>query len=403
MKNRFLLLGLVLALIAGSVLIYLIQTGERGLGGYARPARPIDVTRLGAAESRNLGWREEGLDAVFDYATTLSTDSFMIVTNGQIVGSFGDLSIPYNVHSMRKVFLSALVGQQAGNGVNQVPLDATLLQLGIDDAPIPLSEIQRSATVNHLLKSTSGINHPAAAEAGLTLEKTRRLGDGENQPGAIWAYNNWDYNALTTIFEKRTGLSVANAFLKGIAEPAGMRDFEVDDVSYVSDPARSQHRSAAFRMSARDVAIFGQIYLNSGRLKNRQILPASWIERIVTGYTETGRNDLRWGHSDLWWLPNPKEGLPEGTFWGWGLGNQALFVIPAWDTVIVVQSDTTEFLKRFFPMITGGEKTAEAALEELILSCIDPDVRESEYCVEHRFTTRREFEKLIAAIRDARL
>ncbi|MCG8493784.1 MAG: hypothetical protein MI743_19350, partial [Sneathiellales bacterium] len=139
------------------------------------------------------------------------------------------------------------------------------------------------------------------------------------------------------------------------------------------------------------------------RLMNKQILPSSWIDRILTGYTKTGREDLRWGHGDLWWLPAPQSGLPEGSFWGWGLGNQALFVIPAWDTVIVVQSDTTEFLKRFIPMMTEGDKSAETVLEELILSCIKRDARDSEYCVEHRFTTRREFTKLISVIQDARL
>lgn len=403
MKRRDLLLVLASVLIAGSVLTYLIQTGERGLGRQAQPARTIDVTLLDANDSKELGWDPQGLDAVFDYVATLSTDSLLIVTSGQVVGAFGNLSKPYNVHSIRKIFLSAIVGQHAGNGADQVPLDATLLELGIDDSPMPLSEMQRSTTVNHLLKSTSGINHPAAAEGGLTAEKNRRLGDGENQPGTIWAYNNWDYNALTTIFEKRTGLTMAEAFLNGVAEPAGMRDFETGAVSYVSDPKRSQHRSAAFQMSARDLAIFGEIYLNGGRLKNKQILPASWAKRIVDGYTETGRKDLRWGHGDLWWLPNPQSGLPEGTYWGWGLGNQALFVIPAWDTVIVVQSDTAEFLKRFIPMISGSEKTAESALEELILLCIDPSARESEFCMQHRFTTRREFEKLISIIRDARL
>jgi hypothetical protein len=39
----------------------------------------------------------------------------------------------------------------------------------------------------------------------------------------------------------------------------------------------------------------------------------------------------------------------------------------------------------------------------LILSCARPKVRESEYCREHRFTTRREFENPIADIADARL
>ncbi|MCG8491365.1 MAG: serine hydrolase, partial [Sneathiellales bacterium] len=224
----------------------------------------IEVSQLDAAESRELGWKPKELDAVFDYAATLSTDSFMIVTNGQVVGSFGDLSKPYNVHSIRKVFLSGLIGQHIGENAHQIPLEATLKQLGIDDFPIPLTDLQKSATVDHLLKSTSGINHPAAAEGGLTGEKNRRLGKSENRPGSIWAYNNWDYNALTTIFEKRTGLSVEEAFLTGFAKPAGMKDFKTGDVSYVSDLTRSQHKSAAFRMSARDLALFGQLYLDRG-------------------------------------------------------------------------------------------------------------------------------------------
>jgi len=388
-------------LIAGLGLTYLIQTGERGLTREPQTARAIDVTRLAPDEAGKLGWNAEGLDAVFAYAASLSTDSLVIVTGGQIVGAFGDLSRSYNVHSIRKVLLSAVVGQHVGSAPDQIRLDETLQQLGIDDSPEALTDLQKSATVEHLLRSRSGINHPAAAEGGLTSEKDKLLGNGENQPGEIWAYNNWDYNALTTIFEQSTGQSIAEAFQSGIAQPSGMEDFNTDSVTYVSEPERSQHSSAGFRMSARDLATFGQIYLDQGRAGTNQILPASWIERITARYSLTGRDDLRWAHGDLWWLPGPETGLPEGTFWAWGLGNQALFVIPAWNTTVVVQSDTTEFLKRFLPMIAGGDTDAEAALEEIILSCSEKSSKDSEFCTEHRFTTAREFAKLMSLVRDA--
>ena len=39
-------------------------------------------------------------------------------------------------------------------------------------------------------------------------DKDRRLGQAPNIPGTKWAYNNWDYNALTTIFMQETGLNV---------------------------------------------------------------------------------------------------------------------------------------------------------------------------------------------------
>lgn len=373
-----------------------------GRGQNATPVRALDISLTDAHSIEKLGWDPVRLKKVFAHAATLSTDSLMIVTDGRVVGSYGDLSRPYNVHSIRKSLLSALVGQYVGPGPGQIRLEATLRHLSIDDDPVPLTKLQRQATVEHLLKSKSGINHRAAAEAGLTAEKDRRLGTGANVPGTIWAYNNWDYNALTTIFEKQSGLSVAEAFRTGIADPAGMRDFRPEAVSYISEPMRSQHKSAAFRLSARDLALFGEIYLNKGRINNRQVLPASWVERITANPARTGRGDLRWGHSDLWWLAGPAAGLPDGTFWAWGLGNQALFVVPAWQSVIVVQSDTTEFLKRFARLKERDSRPPEVGLEELILSCLKPSERNSEYCVEHRFTTRREFAGLITLIVEAR-
>jgi len=403
LKRKALIVGAGIGLLAIAVLAFLLLTGERGLSSRSEPARVLDVTRLGVAETEAAGWSPTGLDAVFVHASTLSTDTLMIVTKGQTVAAFGDLETPHATHSIRKALLSALVGQHIGSGEGQIRLDATLQELGIDDAPNSLSELQKQATVEHLLRSMSGINLPATADGGLRAEKDRLLGRGENAPGTIWAYNNWDYNALTTIFETQTGMGVAEAFQTGFARPAGMRDFDVDDVSYISDPTVSRHRSAAFRMSARDLAMFGQIYLDRGQMNGQQIVPAPWVDRITANVARTGRDDLRWGHGYLWWVPAPDAGLPEGSFWAWGLGNQAVLVIPAWDSVIVHQSDTTEFLKRFIPMITSGEQPGEEAIEQLILWCIDRTNRETEFCREHRFTTRREFEKLVAFIADARL
>ena len=402
MRTRLFRWALAVLVIGFCVLAYLLATGERGLWTRKPPARTIDVSRLDDASTERLGWRPGGLDAVFAHVATLSADALIISTQGETVASFGDLSTPYHTHSIRKALLSAVVGQHIGAGPRQIRLDATLAELGIDDAPLPLTDLQKQATVRHLLKSVSGVNHPAAADGGLTADIHQRLGQGENRPGAIWAYNNWDYNALTTIFEQQTGQSIASAFQTGVAGPLGMEDFSETDVSYQHDPEKSQHRAAAFRLSARDLARFGQLYLDRGDVQGAQLLPEGWVDLITGDFTETGREDLRWGHGYLWWLPNPESGLPDGAFYAWGLGNQAVFVIPEWRSVIVHQSDTTEFLKRFLPALATAE-SGEAALEQLIRSCFAPDNRASDYCVEHRFTTRKEFEKLIALIAAARL
>lgn len=402
MYRRYLLVALAFVLIAASVLTYLIQTGERGLGRQARHTRSLDVTQLDATKIKNLGWDAKGLDVVFNYAASLSTDSFMIITDGQRVGAFGDLSKPYSIHSMRKSILSALVGQQLASHTNELRLEATLQELGINDAPVPLTQLQRQTTVRHLLRSVSGINHPAAASGSLQADIDRRLGHTENQPGTIWAYNNWDYNALTTVFEKATSSEIAELFDVGIAQPVGMQDFDRSAVSYLFDLQQSEHRAAMFKMSARDLARVGSLYLNRGATGGQRILAENWIDLITNDFTETGFGGLRNGHGYLWWIPAEDTGLPEGTFWAWGLGNQALIVIPKWNTVIIHQSDTTEFLKRFLPLTRSEKMTGEEAIMQLILSCRGPATRETEYCIEHRFISRREFKQLISLVVAAR-
>lgn len=348
------------------------------------------------------GWQPAKLEAVREFVSSLSTDALLIVTGGETVLAHGALDRPYNVHSIRKAFLSALVGQHVGDGPGRIQLGATLEQLGIDDGPITLTRGQKQATVLHLIRSVSGINHPAAAEGGLTRDKNRRLGKKENVPGTVWAYNNWDYNALTTVFEDRTGLTVAEAFKSGIADRIGLRDFSVDHVSYAAEPRLSQHRAAMFVMSARDLAKVGALYLSRGTWQGNQIIASAWVDRITGDHTATGIKGLRAGHGYLWWIPGPETGLPEGTYWASGLGQQALFVIPAWRTVVVHQSDTTEFIRRFLKMVRIDGIPGNTAIEQLALHCLEPANAGSDYCRNDRFILTREFAKLISLIIDAR-
>ena len=362
----------------------------------------LEVTRLSATATERLGWQPTGLDDVIGFAKSLSTDTLVIVTEGETVATLGNPRKRYRLHSIRKALLSALVGQHVGSDPKQIPLDATLQSLGVDDTPDPLTPLQSQATVHHLLKSTSGINHAAAAEEGLFAEKNRRLGTGENTPGMIWAYNNWDYNALTTVFEARTGQDIADAFKTGIALPLAMFDFTAEDVSHVSAPELSRHRAAMFRMSGRDLARFGELYLNGGMFGGKRVLPEAWINRISTDFTRTGIKGLRNGHGYLWWVPGPETGLPDGTFWAWGFGQQALFVIPQWRTVIVHQSDTTEFWKRLSDLTGQGKMAPGEAFEKLALSCLEQANRTTEFCAEHGFILRRPFAKLLRLIVNAR-
>jgi len=321
-------------------IVWLIATAFiiNGCATYRRSETECNLART----EINPVWDAEKLDEAFQFACELGSTSLIVVTNDEVVKSMGELDKPLFLHSVRKAVLSAIVGQHVGAGPNQINLESTLAELGINDKPYPLTPFQQQAKVLYLIKSTSGINHPAAAEGGLMeREKDKRLGHKPNPPGTVWAYNNWDYNALTTIFEQETGLTIYEAVKKGIAEPLEMQDFNEKSVYYEYETELSMHPKAGFKMSARDLAKFGQLYLNKGKWNGKQIIPEEWIDRITDDYTITGKKLLGSGHGYLWWVPvdnkSREMGIPEGTYFASGFGNQRIVVIPRWDTVIVHQ------------------------------------------------------------------
>lgn len=403
-RARLWIAVLVLLQVAGLGYLLLRGAEEPLPPPKAEPVRNVEVARLDAGETARLGWDPGRLDAVFAYAATLSTDTLMIVTDGKGVASLGDTTRSYDVHGIRTTILGALIGQHVGPGERQVPFDATLVDIGIDDAPGSLTPLNRTATVLDLIRSVSGISHPAAAETPwMTSERDRRLGDRNNEPGKIWANNNWDYNALTTILETRVGKRIADMFAEGIAGPTGMTDYTVESVRYLDSPELSRHKAAMFWMSGRDLARFGQLYLDGGAVDGAQIVPAAWVDRITADSVLTFMQGLPKRQGYLWWIPDPEFGLPDGTFWAWGLGSQAVFVIPSWRTVVVHQSDTAEASRRGRDLMRTQGFSFKQAFDEIMTTCRAASKQTSEFCVEHRPGILAELEHLMTLIVQARL
>jgi len=150
-----------------------------------------------------------------------------------VVATSGDVSRKVNVRSVRKSFLSALYGVAIERG--QIKLESTLAQLGIDDTAPSLAPEEKQATVRQLLMARSGVYHPAGYET--QDQKLMRPPRGAHPPGTFWYYNNWDFNALGTIYQKQTGSDIFDSFDKVIARPIGMQDFTADDAGLMLETA----------------------------------------------------------------------------------------------------------------------------------------------------------------------
>ena len=280
------------------------------------------------------GWSVERLEAARLQAKALRPTALMIIQDGRVIARWGGISRKVNMASVRKSLLSALYGSSVAEG--QVRLSATLSELGIDDNAPSLTTEEKTATVRDLLMSRSGVYHPAAHETADI--KRKRPARGSHPPGSFWFYNNWDFNALGTIYRQQTGEDIFASFEKRIARPIGMEDFSVKDGRYVLEKL-SEHPAYPFRLSARDAARFGQLFLNDGKWGTRQIIPASWVRESTTAYSWAKR--IRQGYGYMWWT------LPEDTwgphaFYASGHGGQIIAVVPSKRLVAVQTVDLNQ-------------------------------------------------------------
>ena len=297
----------------------------------------VEWGRLSGDEARAAGWSREKLQAARNHAATLKTEAVVIVTRGKVLDSWGAVEAKFNVHSIRKSFLGALCGIQVGAG--KLKLDATMQQLGIDDNEPALTEVEKSATVRQLLQARSGVYHPALYETASM--KARRPQRHSHAPGTFWYYNNWDFNALGTIYEQECKAGIHDDFERLIARRIGMQDYSAKDGKYVTG-ADSIHRAYPFRMTARDMARFGLLFLRGGKWNDGQIIPAAWVKESTTAWSDAGTSG---GYGYLWWIAKsgvhlPGVTLPEGSYSARGAGGHYILVIPALDLVIVHRVNT---------------------------------------------------------------
>jgi len=278
------------------------------------------------------GWDLEQLKKAHSYYDSLSTSALFLVQNGGVVLDWGSVNRKYMTHSMRKSFLFSLIGIYVESG--DIELNKTIKELGINDID-SLTEQEKSATVLQLLQCRSGIYHRAANEAPI-MEETRPK-RGSHPPGSFYYYNNWDYNALLTIFKQETNKDFFEEFKIKIAEPIGMENFQIEDCDYEYDSVKSIHPAYPCVMTTKDLARYGLLYLNNGKWKDKQIIPKDWIKKETTPYS---RDWLDYGAGFKWILPTNSSLSDLGTFYTSGYRGHRLFIIPKLNIVFVHRVDT---------------------------------------------------------------
>jgi CubicO group peptidase (beta-lactamase class C family) len=269
----------------------------------------------------------------------------MIVTRGQVVAACGDTARTFWTHSVRKSFMSALIGMAVAEG--KIDTARTLGDLGITETGTTLTAVEQQTRVLDLLQARSGVYLAAAGE--IDAMRDARPARGSHPPGTFWYYNNWDFNVLGTIFRRATGEDIFQAIDRRLARPIGMQDFRAQEGVYGVEE-HSEHPTYAFRVSARDLARFGLLHLHRGRWRDEQLVPAPWVDASLRSYSATGDQGslaTKSGYGYMWWIQtnaraHPALRIPDGTFTASGNGGQRLTVIPQIETIVVNLMNTDE-------------------------------------------------------------
>jgi CubicO group peptidase (beta-lactamase class C family) len=354
--------GLCLA----SALVGVVAT----LGAQAPPAPPApaaaetDDTRVPGAEwtrvrPESVGYASERLEALRAWLKTQQTKAMVVAIAGRVIFEYGDVAHASKVASIRKSILGMLYGKYVASGA--INLGRTVQELGLQEAE-PFLPIETHATVEALLTARSGI-YLRSGNDQLDAVAPKR---GSEAPGTRHQYNNWDFNAAGTAFEKMTGRDIYGALETDLARPLAMQDFQRAAQGKVPSPG-SVHPEYVMRLSTRDLARLGVLMLRGGAWRGTQVLPVGWSRYLTTlvtpfdrihptGLSIRGRFD-RWGYGVMWWVweeplapGGASMGPLQGAYTAMGAGGQYVTVLPDRGMVIAHTVDIERGANDVSPM-----------------------------------------------------
>jgi CubicO group peptidase (beta-lactamase class C family) len=299
----------------------------------------------------SVGYSSARLEALRAWVKTQDTGSMMVIVQGRVIFSYGDVSHTSKIASVRKSVLDMLYGASVfKEKIKDEELDKTVKQLGLEDKQ-PFLPNEEKATLIQLMASSSGIYIPTGNGDQAKVMPPR----GSEYPGSHYIYNNWDFNAAGTAFEKLSGKDIFHALQDDLAKPLGFQDFDIAKQKKNFDPA-SVHPEYAMYLSTRDMARLGLLMLDCGQWDGKTIISCDWARYSTfrhtpfrdinpTGFRNYGEPE-RWGYGLLWWVWDQEYfvgeayiGFMQGAYTAAGTGGTYITVLPAPGMVIVHQVD----------------------------------------------------------------
>jgi CubicO group peptidase (beta-lactamase class C family) len=311
----------------------------------------------------SISFSSRRLDVLTDLLKSEYTTAILVAVHGKVIFQYGDVSYVSQIASVRKSVLSMLYGNYVESG--KIDLQKTVKEIGLTDKQ-PFLPVEERATLEQLLSGRSGVYivTEKADPHGPESFQPRR---GSQLPGNYFSYNEWDFNAAGTAFEKLSGKNIYDALESDLARPIGMQDFDRSSQIKASNLPFSVHESYPMYLSTRDMARLGQLMLRHGNWNGKQVIPDDWVRYstlLWTPFQDINPSSLRdyasperWGFGMMWFvwdepafLQHQWTGPMQGAFIAMGSGGQYIAVVPALDMVIAHKVDMDHYRGQVTPL-----------------------------------------------------
>jgi len=285
------------------------------------------------------------VDYLRDHSGSNGVKRLIIVRNGRVIWKGSEVDRRQCVWSVTKAFTSTAHGLLIEDG------KCKLNTLARQYNPKDLAELYPDVTLRHFATMTSGYD----GVGGSYDYDEKRRGDQNALVGPLppffapgTKYQYWDEatQQYGYVLTQIAGEPLHDYLKRRIFNPIGISktEFQPDYTGEVPN------WTGGLVISAADLARFGLLFLNEGNWAGKQLVPASWIREatrvqvppsIPNGLASSGRKGSGvYGYH--WWpngtTPEGKRRWPDAplcTYARSGYNNNDLFIIPAWNMVIV--------------------------------------------------------------------
>jgi len=297
------------------------------------------------------------LDAAISYLKNNTgrdgVNELVIIRNGYMVWKGSNIDKVHGVWSLTKSFTSTVLGLLIDDG--RATLDTRAKEYVSD-----MSKTYPAITLRHFTTMTSGYyavgDEPRGGYKHGPSSTPFKPSDKPlfAPPGSKYAY--WDsaMNQFGNVLSCIADESIEVLFKRKIADPIGMDSGKWDwgdfgKVNGIVVNGGSGNGNKHVKISARELARFGHLFLNKGKWKSKQLITSAWVYQATRAQVPTSLPledlsgaDGRGVYGYNWWVNSIKHdgkrkwpGAPAGTYSASGYNNNDMFVVPEWDMVIV--------------------------------------------------------------------